>query len=166
MLKIYVYGCLNRVQSSRRLELECQHNIELIWLTGRLAPDFKTIADSLRDNGNAIRKVCREFVMLCIKIGLLSAANVNRVPSAGSRGGSTKLFLIACRGGLIGTRKDGSAPPDSRTPLPHDQGVDGCDTLPNAQAAERRGLAIKAKAAGFAQRRSPRMSMSNLTMLR
>jgi transposase len=76
MLKIYVYGYLNRIQSSRRLELECQRNIELIWLTGRLAPDFKTIADFRKDNGNAIRKVCREFVMLCRKIGLLSAASV------------------------------------------------------------------------------------------
>jgi transposase len=76
MLKIYVYGYLNRIQSSRRLELECQRNIELIWLTGRLAPDFKTIADFRKDNGTAIRKVCREFVVLCRKIGLLSAAAV------------------------------------------------------------------------------------------
>jgi transposase len=76
MLKIYIYGYLNRVQSSRRLERECQRNIELIWLTGRLAPDFKTIADFRKDNGEAIRKVCREFVMLCRKLGLLSAASV------------------------------------------------------------------------------------------
>lgn len=76
MLKIYVYGYLNRIQSSRRLELECQRNIELIWLTGRLAPDFKTIADFRKDNASAIRKTCREFVVLCRKIGLLSAAAV------------------------------------------------------------------------------------------
>jgi transposase len=76
MLKIYVYGYLNRVQSSRRLERECQRNIELIWLTRRLAPDFKTIADFRKDNGEAIRKVCGEFVMLCRKLGLLSAASV------------------------------------------------------------------------------------------
>src|SRR5712672_2872915 len=60
LLKIYVYGYLNRVQSSRRLERECQRNIELVWLTGRLMPDFKTIADFRKDDGEAIRKVCRE----------------------------------------------------------------------------------------------------------
>ena len=76
MLKIYIYGYLHRVPSSRRLERECQRNTELIWLTGRLAPDFKTIADFRKNNGSAITKVCREFVMLCRKLGLLSAASV------------------------------------------------------------------------------------------
>ena len=61
LLKIYIYGYLNRVPSSRRLERECQRNIELVWLTGQLAPDFKTIADFRKDNGKAIREVCREF---------------------------------------------------------------------------------------------------------
>src|SRR5689334_6103684 len=65
LLKIYIYGYLNRIQSSRRLEREAQRNVELMWLTGRLAPDFKTIADFRRDHGGAIRKVCREFVVLC-----------------------------------------------------------------------------------------------------
>jgi transposase/CheY-like chemotaxis protein len=72
MLKLYVYGYLNRVQSSRRLECEAQRNIELMWLTGRLVPDFKTIADFRKDNGEAIRLVCREFVMLCKQLNLLS----------------------------------------------------------------------------------------------
>jgi transposase len=76
LLKIYVYGYLNRVQSSRRLERECQRNIELVWLTGRLMPDFKTIADFRKDNGEAIRKVCREFVVLCRRLELLSEASV------------------------------------------------------------------------------------------
>jgi transposase len=76
MLKIYVYGYLNRVQSSRRLETEAQRNIELMWLTGRLAPDFKTIADFRKDNGEAIRLVCREFVMLCKKLNLFAEAFV------------------------------------------------------------------------------------------
>ena len=78
MLKLYIYGYgyLNRVPSSRRLERECQRNIELIWLTGQLAPDFKTIADFRKDNGNAIRKVCREFVALCRKLDLFSTASV------------------------------------------------------------------------------------------
>jgi transposase len=76
LLKIYVYGYLNRVQSSRRLERECQRNIELVWLTGRLMPDFKTIADFRKDNGEAIRQVCREFVMLCRRLELFSEASV------------------------------------------------------------------------------------------
>ena len=76
MLKIYVYGYLNRVQSSRRLEREAQRNVEMMWLTGRLAPDFKTISDFRRDNGEAIRLVCREFVMLCKKLNLLTNAFV------------------------------------------------------------------------------------------
>jgi len=76
VLKIYIYGYLNRVQSSRRLEREAQRNVELMWLTGRLAPDFKTIADFRRDNGSAIRQVCRRFVLLCREIGLFSEALV------------------------------------------------------------------------------------------
>jgi transposase len=76
LLKIYVYGYLNRVQSSRRLERECQRNIELVWLTGRLMPDFKTIADFRKDNGEAIRKVCREFVVLCRRLELFGEAGV------------------------------------------------------------------------------------------
>ena len=76
LLKIYIYGYLNRVPSSRRLERECQRNIELIWLTGHLAPDFKTIADFRKDNGKAIREVCRAFVALCRELDLLSEASV------------------------------------------------------------------------------------------
>ena len=76
MLKLYIYGYLNRVQSSRRLEREAQRNVELMWLTGRLSPDFKTIADFRKDNGDAIRLVCREFVMLCRKLQLFSKAFV------------------------------------------------------------------------------------------
>jgi transposase len=76
MLKIYIYGYLNRIQSSRRLEREAQRNIELMWLTGRLAPDFKTIARFRKDNGKAIRSVCRQFVMLCQRLDLFSDALV------------------------------------------------------------------------------------------
>src|SRR5215471_4592984 len=76
LLKIYIYGYLNRVPSSRRLERESQRNVELMWLTGRLAPDFKTIADFRRDNGAAIRKVCREFVELSHQLGLFGDAVV------------------------------------------------------------------------------------------
>jgi len=73
MLKLYLFGYLNQVQSSRRLERECGRNLELIWLTGRLKPDFKTIADFRRDNGLAIRKVCQQFVALCRDLDMLDA---------------------------------------------------------------------------------------------
>ena len=76
MLKLYVYGYLNRVQSTRRLERETGRNIELMWLLGRLRPDFKTIANFRRHNGKAIRKVCAEFVGLCRKLDFFSQALV------------------------------------------------------------------------------------------
>src|SRR5471032_84376 len=70
LLKIYVYGYINQIASSRRLERESRRNVELMWLTGRLAPDFKTIADFRNDNGKAIRSVCRQFVVLCRNLNL------------------------------------------------------------------------------------------------
>ena len=76
LLKLYIYGYLNRVQSSRRLERECQRNLEVMWLTVRLAPDHKTIADFRKDNGPAIKKVCSQFVVLCRQMGLLANASV------------------------------------------------------------------------------------------
>ena len=76
LLKLYIYGYLNRVQSSRRLEREGGRNVEVMWLTGRLAPDHKTIADFRKDNGPAIRKVCAQFVAICRAIGLLMTASV------------------------------------------------------------------------------------------
>ena len=76
LLKIYIYGYLNRVQSNRRLERETQRNIELMWLTGRLAPDFKTIADFRHDNGAGIKNVCRRFIVLCRDLKLFSQAIV------------------------------------------------------------------------------------------
>ena len=76
LLKVYLYGYLNRIQSSRRLERETQRNIELMWLTGRLMPDFKTIADFRRDNGPAIRAGCAQFVMLCRQLNLFTRSVV------------------------------------------------------------------------------------------
>src|ERR1700722_11917708 len=76
LLKLYIYGYLNRVQSSRRLEHEAGRNVEVMWLTGRLVPDHKTIADFRKDNGTAIRKVCAHFVALCRAMGLLTLASV------------------------------------------------------------------------------------------
>lgn len=72
LLKLYVYGYLNQLASSRRLEREAGRNVELMWLTGRLAPDFKTIADFRKDNGPAIRSACRQFVELCRKLDLFT----------------------------------------------------------------------------------------------
>ena len=76
LLKLYIYGYLNRVQSSRRLEREAGRNLEVLWLLGRLVPDHKTIADFRKDNGTALRKVCARFVELCREMGLLSTASV------------------------------------------------------------------------------------------
>jgi transposase len=76
MLKIYLYGYLNRIQSSRRLERETQRNVELMWLIGRLMPDFKTIANFRKDNGPAIRGACRQFIVLCRQLNLFSEAVV------------------------------------------------------------------------------------------
>ena len=76
LLKLYIYGYLNRVQSSRRLEREAGRNVEVMWLTGRLAPDHKTIADFRKDNGRAIRNVCARFVTLCRQLDLFADASV------------------------------------------------------------------------------------------
>src|SRR5262245_38006393 len=76
LLKLYIYGYLYRVQSSRRLEREAGRNLEVMWLLGRLVPDHKTIADFRKDNGGAIKKVCARFVELCRRIGLLSKPSV------------------------------------------------------------------------------------------
>lgn len=76
LLKLHIYGYLNRVQSSRRLEREAARNVEVMWLVGRLVPDHKTIADFRKDNGRGIRKACVQFVALCRQFGLLASASV------------------------------------------------------------------------------------------
>jgi transposase len=76
LLKLFIYGYLNRIPSSRRLECEAGRNVELMWLTGRLVPDHKTIADFRRQNGPGIRKACASFVELCRRIGVLKGAVV------------------------------------------------------------------------------------------
>ncbi len=83
LLKLYIYGYLNRIQSSRRLERETQRNLELIWLAGRLTPDFKTIADFRKDNGAAIRRVCREFIVLCRQFAQTLAGRGDEIVIAG-----------------------------------------------------------------------------------
>jgi transposase len=76
LLRIYIYGHLNRIRSSRHLERETQRNVELMWLTGRLSPDFKTIADFRRNNGKAIHNVCSQFIVLCRNLDLFSKSIV------------------------------------------------------------------------------------------
>lgn len=76
LLKIYIYGYLNRIQSSRRLERETQRNVELMWLTGQLAPDFKIIADFRKNNGEAICSVCKQFVQLCHRLNMFEGGEV------------------------------------------------------------------------------------------
>jgi transposase len=76
LLKLYIYAYLNRVQSSRRIEREAQRNVELMWLTERLSPDHKTISDFRKDNSKALRRVCREFVVLCRRLNLFTQALV------------------------------------------------------------------------------------------
>ena len=76
LLTIYIYGYLNRIHSSRRLERETQRNVELMWLIGRLTPDFKTIADFRKDNGKAIRSACQKFILICRKLELFSQSMI------------------------------------------------------------------------------------------
>src|SRR5438477_7601705 len=106
LLKLYIYGYLNRVQSSRRLEREASRNVEVMWLTGRLVPDHKTIADFRKDNGPAIRKVCAQFVALCREIGLLTKASV-------AIDGS-KFKAVNNRDKKLHAREDGAPPCSSR----------------------------------------------------
>jgi transposase len=85
LLKLYIYGYLNRVQSSRRLEREASRNVEVMWLIGRLAPDHKTIADFRKDNGAAIRKVCAKFIALCRQMGLLQTRALQSTAASSRR---------------------------------------------------------------------------------
>ena len=93
LLKLYIYGYLNRVQSSRRLEREAGRNVEAMWLLGRLAPDHKTIADFRKNNGLALRKVCARFVELCREMGLLATASV----AIGTKTSQRRRFVLSWR---------------------------------------------------------------------
>ena len=132
LLKIYLYGYLNRIQSSRRLEREAQRNIEVMWLVGRLAPDFKTIADFRKDNGAAIRAVCGQFVALCRRLKLFTRAvvaidgskfkavnnrtRITRLPrSPGGWSRSTSASRITCGRSTGPTAKRAISPRQSRS---------------------------------------------------
>ena len=101
MLKLYVYGYLNQVQSSRRLEREAGRNVELMWLTGKLAPDFKTIADFRRDHAAAIQATCRRFVLICRNLGLIAGGTVavdgSRLRAVNARDRNFTPVTIRCR---------------------------------------------------------------------
>ena len=107
LLKIYLYGYLNRLQSSRRLEREAQRNIELMWLVGRLAPDFKTIADFRKDNGAAIRAVCGQFIELCRRLKLFTRAVVaidgSKFKAVNNRDKNYTVAKVAGRMEQVGT---------------------------------------------------------------
>ena len=130
ILKIYVYGYLSQVHSSRRQEREAKRNVELMWLSGRLAPDFKTIANFRKDNGEAIRLVCREFVMLCRKLNLLGdtlAIDGSKFKAVNNRDknftrGKMKRRLAAIEASIERypgklDQVDRSAPPEDTRPL-------------------------------------------------
>jgi transposase len=85
MLKIYIYGYLNRIQSSRRLEREAQRNVELMWLTGRLAPGHQDHCAVRKDNGKAIRSVCRQFVVLCQRLDLFARRSLRSTVASSRR---------------------------------------------------------------------------------
>src|ERR1700739_382612 len=110
MLKLYVYGYINQVASSRRLEREAGRNVELMWLTGRLAPDFKTIADFRKDTGPAIRAACREFVELCRKVGLfaqaVAAIDGSKFKAVNARDKNFTRAKLEARRAQIGARID------------------------------------------------------------
>jgi transposase len=142
MLKIYIYRYLNRIPSSRRLERECQRNVELMWLTGRLAPDFKTIADFRRDSGAAIRNVCRRFVELCRGLKLLSSDMVaidgSKFKASNSRDRNYTASKIDKRQQQIEESVQRYPPKYCRACLRYAQALDGSRTLPDqdAQASE------------------------------
>ena len=126
LLKLYIYGYLNRVQSSRRLEREAGRNVEVMWLLGRLVPDHKTIADFRKDNGAAIRKVCARFVALCRADGS-AAGHERRDRRQQVQGGEQpRPELHACQDGAAdgadrGERGSLSAPARQRRPAGADR---------------------------------------------
>ena len=142
LLKLYIYGYLNRIQSSRRLEREAQRNVELMWLTGRLAPDFKTIADFRCDNGPGIRNVCRRFVLLRRELKLFTQAIVaidgSKFKAVNSRDRNYTPGKIDKRQQQIEESVQRYPPKYCRACLRYAQALDGSRTLPDqdTQASE------------------------------
>lgn len=104
LLKLYIYGYLNQVRSSRKLERECQRNVELMWLLQKLSPDFKTIADFRKANGVALKQACRAFVVFCNEAGLLGeevAIDGSKFKAAGSRDQALTRKQLEKRRGVV-----------------------------------------------------------------
>ena len=97
LLKLYVDGYLKKVQSSRRLKREGQRNVELMWLTGRLAPDYKTIAAFRRENGAAIQAACAQFVVLCRQLGLFGALDGSKFKAVNTRDRNFTAYKVKRR---------------------------------------------------------------------
>ena len=146
LLKLFIYGYLNRIASSRRLEREAGRNIEVMWLTGRLAPDHKTIADFRRDNSTAIRKTCARFVELCRRMGVLNGASVaidgSKFKAVNNRDRNYTASKIKIR---ISHLEDSAARyleemarADRReqSDVRNDQGMDGFHPIPNPHTTE------------------------------
>ena len=141
LLKLYIYGYLNRVQSSRRLEREAGRNVEVMWLLGRLVPDHKTIADFRKDNGPAIRKVCARFVELCREMGLLTTASVaidgSKFKAVNNRDRNfTRAQGGAAAGAARGERGALSEPARHGRPAGADGGACGEDGAAQGEARE------------------------------
>lgn len=120
LLKIYIYGYLNRIQSSRRLEREAQRNLELIWLTRRLAPDFKTIADFRKDNGSSIVAVCSRFIALYRRLRMKVFAHCGgrdrREQAQGGEQSGSQLHGRQDQGAPQPVGRERRAPPDRTGP--------------------------------------------------
>ena len=142
LLKLYLYGYLNRVQSSRRLEREAGRNVELMWLTGRLVPDHKTIADFRKDYGSAIRKVCAQFIILCRRLDLLADASVVIDRS--------KFKAVNNRDRNFTRAKMSGAWPKSRRALPLRQ-LDSADRQKPSEVREAKTVRLKEKVARLKQ---------------
>ena len=150
LLKIYIYGYLNHVQSSRRLEREAQRNIELMWLTGRLAPDFKTIADFRKDNGSAIRNVCREFVLLCRRLKLFAdgivAIDGSKFKAVNNRDKNFTAARSRCEGSSSSTASSATWPSSIvRTASPSSFCPSGCRVSSRGSARSRSRCASSAR---------------------
>jgi transposase len=148
LLKLYLYGYLHRLRSSRLLEAECHRNVELIWLLGKLAPDFKTIADFRKDNLKPLKAVCRQFTLLCRKLdlfgGQLLAIDGSKFRAVNSRDQNFNPGKLKERSvdGTDGRANESAAgevrveKTTGRTSLRHDQADAGLHTFPAQRTGE------------------------------
>ena len=165
LLKLYIYGYLNRVHSSRRLEREAGRNLEVLWLTGRLVPDHKTIADFRKDNGPAIRKVCAQFVALCRRLGLLAKASVaidgSKFKAVNNRDRNFTAAKMKRRSGADrGERGALSASARQRRPARAVGGAGHADDAPQEKIAKLKDEMARLKALDAERQASPDQQIS------